>query len=128
MAKLLIVEDTEVNRLVLSRRLEKLGFEVVVAVDGLEGYDKANQEAPDIIIMDMYLPKMDGGEVTQKLKKNERTKHIPIIALTAHSVSKARDATIGMGCDEYETKPVDFERLVSKIEKLINKSDQNVGQ
>lgn len=119
MAKVLIVEDTEVNRLVLSRRLEKLGFEIVVAVDGKEGLHKARDEMPDIIIMDMVLPKMDGGEVTQLLKKNEQTKHIPIIALTAHAVSQARDATIGIGCDEYETKPLDFERLVSKIEKLL---------
>ena len=122
MAKVLIVEDTEVNRLVLSRRLEMLGFEVVTAVDGQEGLDKANEEMPDIIIMDMYLPKIDGGEVTQMLKANDRTKHIPIIALTAHALTKRRDAMVGIGCDEYETKPVDFERLVSKIELLTNKS------
>ncbi len=123
MTKVLIVEDTEVNRLVLLRRLEKLGFEVVIAVDGQEGLDKAKQETPDIIIMDMYLPKIDGGQVTQMLKQNERTKHIPIIALTAHAVTKARDAMVGIGCDEYETKPVDFKKLVSKIEKLTNNSD-----
>ena len=120
MAKILVVEDTEVNRLVLSRRLEKLGFEVVTAVDGKDGLHKARAIMPDIIIMDMVLPKMDGGEVTMTLKKNEETKDIPIIALTAHSVSKAREAAIDIGCDEYETKPVDFERLVAKIEKLIN--------
>ena len=120
MAKVLIVEDTEVNRLVLSRRLEMLGFDVAVAVDGEDGLQKATDEMPDIIIMDMVLPKMDGGEVTQLLKKSQKTKHIPIIALTAHAVSQARDATIGIGCDEYETKPLDIERLVSKIDKLIN--------
>ena len=121
MTKVLVVEDTEVNRLVLSRRLEMLGFEVVLAVDGQEGLDKANEEIPDIILMDMYLPKIDGEEVTQTLKANDQTKHIPIIALTAHALTRRRDEMVGIGCDEYETKPVDFERLVSKIEKLTNK-------
>lgn len=122
MAKVLIVEDTEVNRLVLSTRLEARGYDVVMAVDGAEGVAKANEEMPDIILLDMYLPIMDGTEVAQTLKKHEQTKLIPIIALTAHAITRARDATIDIGCDEYETKPVDFERLISKIEKLINKN------
>lgn len=119
MAKVLIVEDTEVNRLVLSRRLEKVGFEIAVAVDGQEGLEKANSEAPDIIIMDLYLPKIDGPDVIMSLKKSDKTKQIPIIALTAHSFTKGRDEMVEIGCDEYETKPVDFDRLVSKIEALI---------
>lgn len=122
MAKVLIVEDTEVNRLVLSSRLEKLGYDVAVAVDGGEGLAKAQAELPDIILLDMYLPVMDGGEVIQTLKQDEQTRHIPIIALTAHSFSKGRDETISIGCDEYEMKPINFERLVSKIENLIQKS------
>lgn len=122
MAKVLIVEDTEVNRLVLSTRLEARGYDVVMAVDGAEGVAKANEEMPDIILLDMYLPIMDGTEVAQTLKKHEQTKLIPIIALTAHAITRARDAAIDIGCDEYETKPVDFERLISKIEKLINKN------
>jgi CheY-like chemotaxis protein len=121
MAKVLVVEDTEVNRIMLSQRLEKRGYEVVLAVDGEEGVVKARKDAPDIILLDMNLPKMDGWEVTHTLKESEQTKHIPIIALTAHSITKTRDATIGAGCDEYETKPVDFERLVAKMEDLMHK-------
>jgi two-component system cell cycle response regulator DivK len=119
MAKVLVVEDTEVNRIVLSSRMGKLGYEVVVAVDGGEGLAKAKQESPDIILLDMCLPVMDGEEVIRELKQDEKTQGIPIIALTAHAVSKARDATIGMGCDEYEMKPVNFERLISKMTALI---------
>jgi CheY-like chemotaxis protein len=122
MPKVLIVEDTEVNRIVLSHRLEDLGYEIVLAVDGEEAVTKAHQAMPDIILMDMCLPVMDGGEVTQLLKRSDQTKHIPIIALTAHALTKAREDTIGIGCDEYETKPVDFDRLVSKMEALIHKS------
>ncbi len=122
MAKVLIVEDTEVNRIVLSRRLEKLGYEVLLAVDGEEGLVKARQEFPDIILMDIYLPVMDGGEVAHVLKQDEETRRIPIIALTANVITKGRKATIGVDCDEYETKPVDFDRLVSKIEALLKKS------
>ena len=119
MTKVLIVEDTEVNRLVLSSRLHKRGFDVLIAVDGGEGVAKAKQEAPDLILLDMCLPVMDGGEVVQTLKRCERTQKIPIIAVTAHAITQAREATIGIGCDEYETKPVDFDRLVAKMEKLI---------
>ena len=122
MAKVLIVEDTEVNRLVLSSRMKKLGFEVIVASDGGEGVAKAKHEAPDIILLDMCLPVMDGGEVTHTLKHCQSTKHIPIIAITAHAITKARDATMDLGCDEYETKPVDFDRLLGKMEALMGES------
>jgi CheY-like chemotaxis protein len=119
MTKVLIVEDTEVNRIVLSHRLQDRGFDVVLAVDGQEAVAKARRELPDIILLDMYLPIMDGDEVAQVLKHGEATRHIPIIALTAHAMTKRREQTIGIGCDEYETKPVDFERLLRKIEKLV---------
>jgi two-component system cell cycle response regulator DivK len=122
MAKVLVVEDTEVNRLVLSSRLGSQGFEVVVAVDGEEGLDKAQQEEPDIILLDMYLPGMDGEQVIQALKQDASTQNIPIIAITAHATSRRRDATIDMGCDEYEMKPVNFERLVEKISRLLKPS------
>jgi two-component system cell cycle response regulator DivK len=122
MAKVLVVEDTEVNRLVLSSRLGSQGFEVVVAVDGEEGLDKAQQEEPDIILLDMYLPGMDGEQVIQALKQDVSTQNIPIIAITAHATSRRRDATIDMGCDEYEMKPVNFERLVEKISRLLKPS------
>jgi two-component system cell cycle response regulator DivK len=123
MAKVLVVEDTEVNRLVLSSRLGSQGFEVVVAVDGEEGLDKAQQEKPDIILLDMYLPGMDGEQVIQALKQDVSTQNIPIIAITAHATSRRRDATIDLGCDEYEMKPVNFERLVEKISRLLKPSD-----
>jgi two-component system cell cycle response regulator DivK len=122
MAKVLVVEDTEVNRLVLSSRLGSQGFEVVVAVDGEEGLDKAQQEEPDIILLDMYLPGMDGEQVIQALKQDVSTQNIPIIAITAHATSRRRDATIDLGCDEYEMKPVNFERLVEKISRLLKPS------
>jgi CheY-like chemotaxis protein len=122
MAKVLVVEDTEVNRIMLSQRLEKRGYDVVLAVDGEEGVAKATEDAPDIVLLDMNLPKMDGLEVLQALKQSEETKHIPIIALTAHSITKTRDAAIDAGCDEYETKPVDFERLIHKMEDLMDQA------
>ena len=119
MAKVLVVEDTEVNRLVLSSRLGSQGYEVLVAVDGEEGLEKAQQESPDIILLDMYLPGMDGEQVTRALRGDPKTKDIPIIAITAHATSRRRDATIDMGCDEYEMKPVNFESLVEKITRLL---------
>lgn len=122
MAKVLVVEDTEVNRLVLSSRLGSEGFEVVVAVDGEEGIVKAKEESPDIILLDMYLPGMDGEEVILALKHDEQTRDIPIIAITAHATSRRRDATIDLGCDEYEMKPVNFEQLVEKISRLLKPS------
>ncbi len=122
MSKVLLVEDQEMNRDMLSRRLIKQGFEVVIAVDGEEGVARAKDQNPDIILMDMNLPVMDGWEATRAIKQCEQTKHIPIIALTAHAMTKDRDSTIEAGCDEYETKPIDFKRLVAKMEDLVNKN------
>lgn len=122
MSKVLLVEDQEMNRDMLSRRLVKRGFEVVTAVDGEQGVARAKDQNPDIILMDMNLPVMDGWQATQAIKKCEQTRHIPIIALTAHAMTKDRDSTIEAGCDEYETKPIDFKRLVGKMEELVNKN------
>lgn len=118
MIKILLVEDNEDNRDMLSRRLERKGFEVSLAVDGQDGVDKAQQNLPDLILMDMSLPVMDGWEATQKLKNNSDTSAIPIIALTAHAMSSDRDKAIEAGCDDYDTKPVDFQRLLDKIAAL----------
>ena len=119
MAKILLVEDNEMNRDMLSRRLERKGYEVLIALDGREGINLARSERPDLILMDMSLPIIDGWEATRQLKAAEDTKHLPVIALTAHAMAederKAREA----GCDDYDTKPVDLERLLGKIEKLL---------
>jgi len=118
MTKILLVEDNEDNRDMLSRRLERKDYIVTLAVDGQDGVDKAKEELPDIILMDMSLPVMDGWEATKVLKANPETKNIPIIALTAHAMSSDREKALGAGCDDYDTKPVDFKRLTEKIEKL----------
>ena len=119
MTKILLVEDNEMNRDMLSRRLVRKGFEVVIAVDGQAGVDMASSQKPDIILMDLSLPIMDGWEATRRLKDSADTRGIPIIALTAHAMSgdeiKARDA----GCDDYDTKPVNFNRLLEKIGALL---------
>jgi CheY-like chemotaxis protein len=122
MAKILIVEDNEMNRDMLSRRLERKGYSVVMAVDGGEGVEKAASETPDIILMDMSLPVLDGWEATRKVKANPATKRIPVIALTAHAMAGDRDKTIEAGCDDYDTKPIDLPRLLGKIETLIGKA------
>ena len=119
MIRVLVVEDTEVNRLVLSGRLSKMGYEVLVAANGREGLEMANRELPDIILMDMYLPEIDGTELTRTLKQQASTSQIPIIALTAHSVSKSRDDILELGCDEYELKPINFDTLTKKIQDLV---------
>lgn len=119
MVKVLLVEDNEMNRDMLSRRLTRHGFEVVIAVNGAEGVELASQVLPNVVLMDMNLPIMDGWEATKRLKSQDQTSHIPVIALTAHAMAQDRDATLEVGCDEYETKPVDFKRLVSKMEALI---------
>ena len=118
MTKILLVEDNEDNRDMLSRRLERKGFSVSLAVDGQDGVTKAEEEQPDLILMDMSLPVMDGWEATQHLKKNAETAAIPVIALTAHAMSSDRDKAIEAGCDDYDTKPVDFQRLLEKISAL----------
>lgn len=119
MMKLLLVEDNEDNRDMLSRRLERKDFDVTLAVDGLDGINKAKENIPDLILMDMSLPVMDGWQATRALKDDPSTKNIPIIALTAHAMSSDRDKAMDAGCDDYDTKPVDLKRLLGKIEKLI---------
>lgn len=120
MKKILLVEDNEDNRDMLSRRLERRDYEVSLAVDGLDGITKAKETLPDLILMDMSLPVMDGWEATQTLKAADATKEIPIIALTAHAMSSDKEKALQAGCDDYDTKPVDFKRLVVKIEKLTS--------
>ena len=116
--KILIVEDNELNRDMLSRRLIKKGFEIIIAVDGEEGVKKTISEKPDLILMDMSLPVMDGWEATKKLKSNSDTAKIPIIALTAHAMAQDKEKALAAGCDEYDTKPIELNRLLSKISSL----------
>ena len=119
MAKILLVEDNEMNRDMLSRRLERRGYEVVIAVDGAEGVDKAGTEAPALILMDMSLPVVDGWDATRRIKAAPATRAIPIIALTAHAISGDREKAVEAGCDDFDTKPVDLARLLGKIEALL---------
>lgn len=119
MSKVLLVEDNEMNRDMLSRRLERKGFSVVFALDGQAAVNLANSEQPDLILMDMSLPVMDGWEATRQIKANAKLKAIPIIALTAHAMSGDREKALKVGCEEYDTKPVDFPRLIDKINALI---------
>jgi len=118
MPKILLVEDNELNRDMLSRRLERHEYQVVMAKDGHEAVSMAASEGPDLILMDMSLPEMDGWEATKLIKSNESTRHIPIIALTAHAMSGDREKALKAGCDEYDTKPINLERLLEKISKL----------
>ena len=122
MAKILLVEDNEMNRDMLSRRLERRGYQVVIAVDGVEGVRMAEAEAPALILMDMSLPVLDGWEATRQIKAAPATGGIPIIALTAHAMSGDREKAIEAGCDDFDTKPVDFTRLVEKIEALLGRA------
>jgi two-component system, cell cycle response regulator DivK len=117
--KILLVEDNEMNRDMLSRRLERYGYSVVTAHDGQQGHAMASSEAPDLILMDIGLPEMDGWEVTRLLKSNKETLHIPIIALTAHAMVSDRQKAFESGCDDYDTKPVEFTRLREKIDNLL---------
>jgi two-component system, cell cycle response regulator DivK len=119
MAKILLIEDNEMNRDMLSRRLKRKGFEVVIAADGAQGVQLAREERPDIILMDMSLPVLDGWQATQQIKASAETGSIPIIALTAHALAGDREKSLNAGCDEYETKPVDFPRLMAKIETFL---------
>ena len=121
MAKALIVEDNEMNRDMLSRRLIKRGYEVAIAVDGQQGVDMAGSEKPDIILLDMSLPIMDGWEAARHLKADDATKQIPIIALTAHAMAGDKEKALEAGCDDYDTKPVDIKRLLGKMEILLEK-------
>lgn len=119
MPKILLVEDNEMNRDMLSRRLKRKGFEVVLAVHGQEGIDLAQSQAPDLILMDMSLPVVDGWEATRLLKAQPDTQAIPVIALTAHAMAGDREKALQAGCDDYDTKPIDLERLLGKIQGLL---------
>jgi two-component system, cell cycle response regulator DivK len=119
MRKILIVEDNEMNREMLTRRLERRGYEIVIAVDGATGLDVAREIKPDLILMDMSLPVVDGWEATRILKADHHLKEIPVIALTAHAMANDREKAIEAGCDDYDTKPIDLPRLLTKIEALL---------
>jgi len=121
MPKILLVEDNEMNRDMLSRRLLKQGFEMVLAVDGEQAVDLARSEAPDLILMDISLPGLDGWEATRLLKTGPETRSIPIIALTAHAMAGDREKSLAAGCNDYDTKPIDFLRLVEKIQGFLGK-------
>jgi two-component system, cell cycle response regulator DivK len=127
MPKILLVEDNELNRDMLSRRLQRRGYEVVIAVDGQQGVAMAQSELPDLILMDMSLPVIDGWEATRTLKAAAETDNIPVIALTAHAMSTDRDKAIEAGCDDYDTKPIEFARLLEKIEKLLRQGNEKVS-
>ena len=122
MNKILYVEDNEDNVYMLTRRLKRKGFELVIAVDGFEGVEKARSEKPDLILMDLSLPKMDGWAATSIIKSDEATREIPIIALSAHAMEEHKASAIASGCDDYDTKPVDMERLIKKINRLLEPS------
>ena len=119
MAKILLIEDNEMNLDMLSRRLERRGYEILVATDGAQGITVAKENLPDLILMDMSLPVMDGWEATRRIKADDNLSHIPIIALTAHAIAGDREKAIAVGCDEYETKPVKFPRLLAKIQEFL---------
>ena len=121
MPKILLVEDNEMNRDMLSRRLERRGYAIAIAVDGAEGVAMARSEAPDLILLDMSLPVLDGWEAARQLKAGDDTKRIPIIALTAHAMAGDREKALEAGCDDYDTKPIELPRLMGKIEALIGK-------
>jgi two-component system cell cycle response regulator DivK len=119
MTRILLVEDNEMNRDMLSRRLRRRGFEVLIAADGEEGVSMAAAEKPDLVLMDMSLPILDGWEATRRLKTTPGTERIPVIGLTAHAMATDRDKCLEAGCDDYDTKPVELGRLLEKIERLL---------
>jgi two-component system cell cycle response regulator DivK len=127
MTRILIVEDNEMNRDMLSRRLERKGYSISMAVDGGAGVEKASAEIPSLILMDMSLPVLDGWEATRRVKANPQTRHIPVIALTAHAMTGDRDKAIEAGCDDYDTKPIDLPRLLSKIETQLGRAKAEHG-
>jgi CheY-like chemotaxis protein len=120
MPKILLVEDNEMNRDMLSRRLQRKGYEVVLALDGQTGVEMTQNQGPDLVLMDMSLPVLDGWEATRRLKSDASTRHIPVIALTAHAMSSDREKALEAGCDDYDTKPVELPRLLAKIEALLS--------
>ena len=119
MPRLLLVEDNEESRDGLCRRLQRQGFEVLTAADGRQGLEAVRAGAPDLVLMDMSLPVLDGWEATRQLKADPQTRHIPVIALTAHAMAGDREKALQAGCDEYETKPVEFARLLDKVRALL---------
>lgn len=119
MTKILLVEDNQMNRDMLSRRLARKGYEVVIAVDGQQGIEMARSETPDLILMDMSLPVVDGWEATRQLKTAPETQAIPVIALTAHAMAGDREKAVEAGCNDYDTKPIELPRLLEKIEALL---------
>ena len=126
MPRLLLVEDNEMNRDMLTRRLERRGFEVVCAYDGESGIARAVFDQPDLILMDMSLPILDGWEATKRLKADEATRYIPVIALTAHAMSSDRTRAFAVGCDDYDTKPVEFARLLQKIDTWLQRAGRKL--
>jgi two-component system, cell cycle response regulator DivK len=128
MCRLLLIEDNELNRDMLSRRLESRGYQVIMAVDGQQGLAMAQAQLPDLILMDMSLPLMDGWEATRRLKANPATRAIPVLALTAHAINGDREKAIQVGCDDYDTKPVEFSRLIDKIQFLLLSRGRRPGQ
>ncbi len=119
MAKILLVEDNEMNRDMLERRLLRKGFQVILAANGEEGIARAAEDSPDLILMDLSLPGIDGWEATRQIKADDETAVIPIIALTAHAMAGDREKALAAGCDDYDTKPVELERLLGKIQRLL---------
>jgi|SRR5476649_2458992 two-component system, cell cycle response regulator DivK len=126
MARILLVEDNEMNRDMLSRRLTRRGYEVLIAVDGEAGVQQAAEAAPDVILMDMSLPKIDGWEATRQVKANPTTTAIPVIALTAHAMAGDREQALAAGCDDYDTKPIELDRLLTKIEAQLTRIGKDV--
>ena len=124
MAKILIIEDTENNRVLLSRRLKPRGYDIITAEDAEKGLLLVEVERPDLVLMDVGLPGMNGWDATRQLKSNPATKHVPVIALTAHAMDGDREKAIAAGCDEYEIKPIDFSRLFEKIDRLLAQRPQ----
>jgi len=120
MPKILLVEDNEMNRDMLSRRLQRKGYDVAIAIDGGQGVEMAHAQAPDLILMDMSLPVLDGWEATRRLKAAPETSTIPIIALTAHAMASDREKAMEAGCDDYDTKPIELPRLLEKIEAMLS--------
>ena len=120
MVKILLIEDDEMNRDMLSRRLIRRGYEVAIAIDGQQGVDMATSDKPDLILMDMSLPIMDGWDATRRLKAKPETQAIPVVALTAHAMASDRAKAMEAGCDDYDTKPVELPRLLEKIERLLD--------
>jgi CheY-like chemotaxis protein len=121
MSKILLVEDNEMNRDMLSRRLVKKGYELVMAMDGEQAVEMAGTESPDLILMDISLPGLDGWEATRRIKARPETRSIPVIALTAHAMAGDREKCLAAGCDDYDTKPVEFKRLLEKIQGFLDK-------